>query len=413
MSGTITRRLLPLLLFAAAAPAFGQNADWRPVGAPTGQLSSVRDLQSLAADFPDSASVQLRLLNALADAGDTDSAGRLAVQLAARGYAFGPESEQAIAGMLDPDFAELFRTATEAARRPVERSRVIGTIPAEALLVESVARDPKTGWLYATTVVSRDLWVKRGDTPWEPIAIDGAGSLSGIAWDVNSGLFWIASGNFEQTPGGKAQSALLGFDPKTGTVERRLYANGSSALGDVAVGIDGTVYVSDPEQGIIHYAPPRGSALRALVGPGVFRSPQGMVAIPYTDLLIVSDYRYGLAVLDTENGRVRRITGGGGYFLDGIDALQLDGKSLLAVQNGHNPKRILRIDMNRDWLGIARIAVLESGVSGWTEPVGGTLDKDDFLYVGTGQWDRFGEGGAVLEGANPGPTEIRSLPLGE
>jgi hypothetical protein len=408
------RRLLPLLLFAcSAAPALGQDAEWRGASAATGQLSSVEELQALAQDFPDSASVQLRLVNALANAGDTESAGRVALALAARGYAFGAESEEVIAGLLDMDLAGLFRSSTEANRVPVERSRVISTLPADALLVESVARDPKTGWLYATTVVSRALWVKRGDTAWDKIELEGAGSLSGITWDVVSGLFWIASGNFEQTPGDKAFASLLGFDPETGRIERRLHANGMGALGDVTVGIDGTVYVSDPEQGIIHYAPPRATALRALVGPGVFRSPQGMVAVPYSDLLIVSDYRYGLAVLDTENGRVRRLTGGGGYFLDGIDALQLDGKSLLAVQNGHNPMRILRIDMNRDWLGIARIAVLESGHSGWTEPVGGTLAKDDFLYVGTGQWERFGEGGAVREGANPEPTQIRSLPLGE
>jgi len=407
------RRLLPLLLFVAAAPAFGQGTEWRGVNAATGQLSSVEELQALAEDFPDSASVQLRLVNALANAGDTESAGRVALALAARGYAFGKESEEVIARLLDPDFAELFRSSTEANRRQVEASRVLATLPPEALLVESVARDPKTGWLYATTVVSRQLWVKRGDTEWEGLELEGAGSLSGIAWDAASGLFWIASGNFEQTPGDKVFAALLGFDPKTGTIERRLFANGMGALGDVAVGVDGTVYVSDPVQGIIHYAPPRATGLRALVDPGVFRSPQGMVAVPNTSLVIVSDYRYGLAVLDSEDGRVRRITGGGGHFLDGIDALQLDGKSLLAVQNGHNPMRILRIDMNRDWLGIARIAVLESGHSSWTEPVGGTLDKDDFLYVGTGQWERFGEGGAVREGTNPEPTQIRRLPLGE
>lgn len=407
------RRLLPLLLLAAAGPALAQTTDWRPVNAATGQLSSVEELRALAADFPDSASVQLRLVNALANAGDTEGAGRLALQLAARGYAFGSESEDVIAGLLDLDLAELFRSSTQANRRPIEASRVLATLPADALLVEGVARDPETGWLYATTVVSRALWVKRGDTPWDKIDLEGAGSLSGIAFDVTTGLLWIASGNFEQTPGEKANSALLGFDPESGTIERRLFANGMTALGDVAVGIDGTIYVSDPEQGIIHYAAPRATGLRALVGPGVFRSPQGMVAVPYTDLLIVSDYRYGLAVLDTEDGRVRRITGGGGYLLDGIDALQLDGRSLLAVQNGHSPKRILRIDMNRDWLGIARIAVLESGHSGWTEPVGGTIDDDEFLYVGTGQWDRFGAGGAVLEGANPEPTQIRRLPLGE
>lgn len=407
------RRLLPLLLTLIAAPAVAQAPEWRGVDAATGRLTAVEDLQALAADFPDSAAVQLRLLNALADSGDTEGAGRAAVQLATRGYAFGPESQEVIAGWLDMDFAELFKSSTEANRRPVENSRVIATIPAEALLVESVARDPETGWLYATTVVSRALWVKRGDTPWEQLEIEGAGSLSGIAWDVVSGLLWVASGNFAQTPGDKAFSALLGFDPVTGRVERRLHANGMGSLGDVAVGKDGTLYVSDPEQGIIHYAKPGATGLRALVGPGVFRSPQGMAAIPYSDLLIVSDYAYGLALLDTEDGRVRRIVNESPAFLDGIDALQLDGRSLVAVQNGHRPMRILRLDMARDWLSVDRIKVYESAHSGWTEPVGGVIDKDDFLYVATGQWERFGPGGTVAEGANPAPTEIRSLPLGE
>ena len=45
--------------------------------------------------------------------------------------------------------------------------------------------------------------------------------------------------------------------------------------------------------------------------------------------------------------------------------------------------------------------------------LGGTLDGDRLLYVGTGRWDRFGDGGALADGADPGTTDIRALPLGK
>ncbi len=230
-------------------------------------------------------------------------------------------------------------------------------------------------------------------------------------WDPAAKLFWIASGDFDVTPGDKVYSALLGFDPVQGIVVRKLYANGMVALGDVAVGDDGTVYVSDPVEGIIHYAAPGDEGLHPLVGPGVFRSPQGMVAVPGKKLLIVSDYRYGLALLDTASGKVSRIVSAKPAMLDGIDGLARDGHSLIAVQNGTRPKRIVQLEMSGDWLTVEKLTVLESAHSAWTEPVGGSVSGGQFLYLGTGQWDRFAEGGTPAEGTAPGPTEVRALKL--
>ncbi|GAA0279790.1 hypothetical protein GCM10009127_21130 [Alteraurantiacibacter aestuarii] len=48
----------------------------------------------------------------------------------------------------------------------------------------------------------------------------------------------------------------------------------------------------------------------------------------------------------------------------------------------------------------------------WTEPLGGSVSQGVLLYVATGQWDRFAQGGRVNEGQEPVPTEIRSLPSG-
>ncbi|MBO9499632.1 MAG: hypothetical protein J7496_15010 [Novosphingobium sp.] len=403
-------------LFAAgillAAPALAGAPDWRGADAETGQLTAVGDLTQLARDYPDSSTVRLRLLNALADAGNTDAAGMAAIELARRGYAFSPQSEGTIAGWLDIDYAQWFASAMQVNRHQIAPSSLLTTVPAEAQLVEGLARDPKSGDLYATTIVSRALFVKRGEADWQRLELAGAGSLAGVAWDAKKKLLWVASGDYDQTPGEKVSAALIGFDPAAGQVARRLEAGGMVPLGDVAVGDDGTVYAADPVHGVIYAAGPTDQALRQLAAPGSFRSPQGLVPAP-GNRLIVSDYRYGLAVYDMGSGRVTRLSAAKPAMLDGIDGLWRRGHSLIAVQNGTSPKRILRLELADDWLSIKSVTVLESDAPGWTEPLGGTLDGDRLLYVGTGRWDRFGDGGALADGADPGTTDIRALPLGK
>jgi len=408
------RRLLPLLVLFAASSASAQDyvPEWTPVTDATGTSQTVSDLTDLSYEYPDSAAIRRKLLGAMLETPDDYLAGQ-ANALAVRGYALSKAGEDAIAAALSPEDAASFRENMARNRKPVEASTVIATLPAEARLVEGVARDPVSGDLYATTVVSRALYRKHGADPWQKVALEGTGSLSGIAWDAKRKLLWVASSTFDETPGDKVFAAVLGYDPAQGRVVKTLYANGQVPLGDIAVGADGALYAANPVAGEIHRAnPDSDDGFSALVGHGIFRSPQGMVPVPGTRLLIVSDYGYGLAALDMGNGKLWRVTGGKGEFLDGIDALQLYGHSLIAVQNGHGPKRILMLDMADSWLAIDTITVLESGVPDWTEPVGGTVDGDRLLYVGTGQWDRFGKGGAVAQGAEPVPTDIRAVPLG-
>lgn len=399
-----------LALALGAVPSGAQSgaAPWRHVDAETGKIADVASLEQLAAEFPESAAVRLRLLNALLDEGSQEAASKEALDLATRGYAFGREAETVLTEMLDPDYAAWFTAAMKRNRAPVGASTRLTAVPAEALLVESVARDPKSGDLYATTVVSRALYVLRGGAEWQRVPLEGAGSLSGIVYDAKAKLLWIASGNFDETPGEKVAAELLGYDPATGLVVRRLSGSGMGALGDVAVGEDGTVYAADPVEGTVHVARPEETVLRALVQPGTFRSPQGMAAAGR--VLLVSDYRYGLAAVDTQSGQVTRIgVAQPGMMLDGIDGLWRSGRSLIAVQNGSSPMRIVRLEMSGDWLTVRRLTVLERANSAWTEPVGGAVSNGELVYVATGQWDVFGAGGAVRDGKTPRPTDIRSL----
>jgi hypothetical protein len=397
---------------AIAAPARAQDGPappvWQAVDAEAGRLTGITDLQALKFMFPDSASVRRRLLNAYLEAERPADALAEAVELARRGYVFSPAA-QGMLLTLEP--AEEQRTALglqSANAAAVEGSGLIAAVPAEILLVESVWRDPRTGDLFATSVVSRALHVRRGEGEWRPIPLEGAGSLSGLVFDPASGLLCVGSGVFDQTPQpATAFRGVIALDPVTGREARRLAAPADGSPSDLAVADDGTVYASDPISGAVYVGRPGAGALEVLVPPGTFRSPQGLV--PWDGGLIVSDYAYGLAFVD-RGGKAWRIGAEVSVLLDGIDGMWRQGETIVAVQNGARPMRIVELSLAPDARQVRGLRVLERAHPGWTEPVGGNVSNGELVYVATGQWDRFGDGGAPA-GSAPVPSEIRALPL--
>lgn len=402
-----------VLALAVAAPARAQDGPappvWQAVDAETRRLTGITGLQALLVMFPDSASVRRRLLNAYLEAGRSTDALAEAVELVRRGYAFSPAAQEMLLtlGPAEEQRSVLGLQSTHA--EPIETSGLLATVPAEIHLVESVWRDPRSGDLFVTSVVSRALYVRRGEGEWEPIPLQGAGSLSGMAADPASGLLWVGSGVFDQTPEpASAFRGVIAIDPATGRETRRLAAPADASPSDMAVAGDGTVYASDPVSGAVYVGQPGGGALDVLVPPGTFRSPQGLV--PWDEGLIVSDYAYGLAFVD-RGGKAWRIGAEAPLLLDGIDGMWRRGEKIVAVQNGARPMRIVAFTVSPDGKRARGLRVLEQAHPDWTEPVGGNISNGELVYVATGQWDRFGIGGALTDDRSPAATEIRVLSL--
>lgn len=401
------------LALALAAPASAQEAAappvWQDAGGEAGRAAGITDLQALLAMFPDSASVRRRLLNAYLEAERPADALAEAVELARRGYVFSSGAQEMLLGLAPTEEQRGVLSLQTANAEPIEASEVFASVPAEVHLVESVWSDSRSGSLFVSSVVSRGLRVRRGEGEWEAIAPAGAGSLSGLAADAASGLLWVGSGVFDQTPEpASAFRGLIAVDPATGREARRLAAPAGASPSDLAVAGNGTVYASDPVTGAVYVGRPGAEALEVLVPKGTFRSPQGLV--PWDVGLLVSDYAYGLAFVD-KGGKVWRVAAEGPMLLDGIDGMWRRGDRIVAVQNGARPMRIVELAMAPDGKRVSDLRVLERAHSGWTEPVGGNLSGEELIYVATGQWDRFGDGGAPTGDRPPEPTAIRVLRL--
>lgn len=408
--------LIAMAVLAAGCEPAGYSVppapsqEWRAPGQP----ATLAEFETLARDFPDSASAQLRLLNARLGADDTEGAGRQAIKLTMRGYAFSVASEPQVIATLPEAARDGFTAQLSENRLPLEASKQLTTIPVEAQLVESVVRDPVTGDLFASTIVSHALYVKRGDADWQVLPVEGAGSLSGLAFDPTNGLLWVSSGVYDQTPDPEfAYRGLIALDAGTGKVVRRVAAPEGGTPSDIAVSDEGVIFASDPHSGAVYRALPGAASLDVLVPAGMFRSPQGIAPLPESNAIVVSDYSYGLALVDGASGSVIRIASRVPQWLDGIDGVWRHGNKLIAVQNGHRPMRIVEIELAEDLLSVTSLRVLERAHSGWTEPVGGGVDGDELIYVATGQWDRFGHGGQPTDDQPPIPTVVRILQLGE
>jgi len=399
------------LALALAAPLGAEVPPaWRPVDAATGQIADVAGLEQLARDFPDSASVRLRLFNAQLEAGDGEGALASLRWLAERGHVFGAGAKAQIPQLIGAAHADAARALLILAPDIIAASTVHDEIPASAGLIESVFVRPDGVPGFATSVSRRSLFVRFSQGDWREIAVPRSWALSGVASPPDGESAWVASANIDGAPEDAAR--FTGLIELPGDIDDFIYRSAPAgvAVSDLAVGPDRVVYASDPIGGGVYRLRTHAAALEALVPPGTFRSPQGLAVSADGARLYVSDYRYGLAMVDLASGAVTRLASDVSAALDGIDGLWFHNGELIAVQNGTSPMRIVALGLSDDGTRIVGGRILEQAHPDWTEPLSGSIADGALYYVATGQWDRY-EKGALREGMAAISTVIRRLPL--
>ena len=302
---------------------------------------------------------------------------------------------------------------------PVERSSVAFTVPDPTFLVEGVAVDPATGELLLSSLYQRRIVRVAADGRMEPLTApdDELWSILGMAVDPDGRSLWTVtvSGPRMQgaAPDEPLRSALVRISLADGRVLARFEPAAEipgSALDSVAVAADGTVFVSDSGAGAIHRLEPGGTGLEVLAPPGSFLSTQGLALSADGRVLWAADYGRGLAAVDTSSGEVRFPEHRGPSLL-GIDGLERHGADLIAIQNGIEPPRVVRIVLGGDGESVARVELLERAHHLYREPTLGVVVGDDLLYVAASQWRSFDEQGRLLRDQLVEPSILR-LPLG-
>ncbi len=388
----------------AAGEAF-QSEDWTALNT---HLDSAQEIR------PYSLYVYRNRVLARLLADRTDDALTLAEAAARRGlvlsFAGHPAFEAFVAR---PAFAPIARQM-EANSAPIggERSSVILQHDDTDLLPEALAYDRRGNAIIGSVRSGKILKAKRkgGDVSLLATAPGGVFDI-----EVRGKTLWAAVNNqlaFEDADPDTAFASVMAFNATTGAVKRDIrVAEETALLGDLEVAKDGTVYASDSLTPRLFRMAPDGSTLEVFAEDPRFVNLQGIALDEKNDRIFVADYLAGLFVVDTKNGAVSAIANGADAHLGGIDGLYLYGDSLIGIQNGTTPQRIVYIGLSDDASEVTKFISMQQNLPEWNEPTHGAVIGDEFRYIATSNWPSYDEDWNVREDADLQPLKIMSLPL--
>lgn len=290
---------------------------------------------------------------------------------------------------------------------------ILARSPAEPLLLESVAFDAQ-GRLLVSSI--HQAGVFRLDMDGTLVRWTGEGDTHGVfgmAADRTRGDLWITTSNSTyDTIEGDSGTALLRLELETGRVQA-VYAmpEAGHQLSDLAVGPDGTVFVSDATGGGIYMLSPGSNRLEHLVDAPERASPQGLVVSEDGRWLIFANYGTGLHRVVVETGAMQPVRVPEGVEVRGLDGLALYGARIIAIQNGTQTQRVLALRLSPDWTAVTERTALFEGQP-LSEPTTGFIAGDNFVFISRSQWTDFGQDGAP-ETATPDPAAVARIALNE
>ncbi len=202
-----------------------------------------------------------------------------------------------------------------------------------------------------------------------------------LAADVRRRWLWATSVD-------NGHSALLKFHLDSARLLRRydLPAAEKHELADMTLSPAGDLYISDA-LGALYLVDHTRDRLELFLGPGAFRSPQTPALTPDGRRLFVPDYSRGISVVDLAARTWKLLPHPPDLSLGGIDGMYLSGQTLVAIQNGVAPARLIRMRLDPALTRILTWETIEANWPGLGDATHGVRAAGHFYFIANSGWD--------------------------
>lgn len=342
--------------------------------------------------------------------GDTASIYNLACAQALNGHA--AESAALLNDLLalkldlnadkDPDFKLIyaspewasFKTQLAELRQPIVHSTVAFTLPDKDLVAAAIAIDPQSGDTYIASVRERKIVKRTKDGVVSDFATrkDGLMAVLGLVIDpVRKQLIATTSAlsfmqDFKKEDDGKAGICI--FDLDSGKLVRSAFLTPDPdhhVLSTMAEDRDGNVFVVDYATGAIYRLRRASSEIELYISSVEFHAPQALALSADERTLYVADYTDGIWGVEVLSTDLRHLDGPANVWLGGVTTLQRVANSLVALQTGTKPNRLLRLVLDPKADRITTVETLESNVPSYDSPALGAMSGGELFYIADSQ----------------------------
>jgi hypothetical protein len=325
-------------------------------------------------------------------------------QLADLGLVFAIDKEKDFEPLTNSDEFKALLKKFEDNKSPTGKSEPAFTVDEKGLITESVAYDPTTQTFYVSSVHKRKIISldKNGATKTFADQQDGLWSVLGMKVDGKRRHLWVASSAFSQMINFKKEeegfSGLFKFDLDTGKLIKKYIlpnAVAGHALGDLIVNSGGDIFATDSLTPALYVIRLQKDELELFLENDWFVSPQGLTFSADEKHLFMADYARGIFTIDVQTKKVVYLRPPSNATLHGIDGLYFHQGSLIAIQNGVNPNRIIRVALSADLKQLKKFAVLEANNPSFDEPTLGVIVKSSFYFIANSQWGKVDDNGKL------------------
>ena len=293
------------------------------------------------------------------------------------------------------EFAQILQQFAEI-RSPTGETEIVAELPGRTGVIEGIAFRARTGDLFLGDVHHRCIWRRDRDGQIARYSAEDEELLGifGLAIDEQRNALWATMSAVPEMSGYasemKGYAALAEFNLATSELRRVVPVpidGRDHGLGDLCVGPDGTVYATDSKAPVIWHLAPDAEELQKSADTPIFGSLQGLVIERRT--LLVADYMNGLFTVDLATGNINALTPPKNVTLVGIDGVVTVPGGIVAIQNGVEPQRVIRISLTADLDAVTSVSVLASGLPQLTDLGLVTLVNDRPTFIGSTGWEEF------------------------
>lgn len=399
-------RIVDLATLQRLAAGFGKTGDMQRLTWVYERLSTL---------FPNSGDYKFALAVLHAQKGEKTETYDLLMRLKQQGFGYDIKEDKRFAKVSDTKLWTYVVDNLKANLATFGEGKVAFELPKGDTLYESLAWDAKRSRLLVGSARDGSIQIVDAKGKLTPFikadAQTGLWSVYGLAADAERDLLYVASTSstyfkgFKQDDFGKA--AVFKFQLSSGKLLERYAVTGEGVhtLSTITVGKGGQMFAADGLRNRIYTID--GNQLKLVVSDPNLHSVRGLAVSDDGKLLFFADYQLGLFGVHLATGKGFAV----GYnveslVLGGIDGLYWYDGTLVVVENGMRPQRVMRLSLSPDGRSISKVMPLDVANAAFSLPTYGAVAGEKLYFIANSQKGLYGQYGTVKDGAELKPVRV-------
>lgn len=291
--------------------------------------------------------------------------------------------------------------------QPFGEGKVAFELPKGDYLFESIAWDPKRQKFLVGSARDGQIRLadKNGKLSEFITPADGSGlwSVYSMAVDPDRDLLYVASSSSLYFKGFRQEdfnkTGLFKFKLSSGKLLSKILMptnDVTHTLSSITVGKDGKVFVADGMHNEIYTI--EGDALKLIVANPKLTSIRGLAVSDDGNTLYFADYALGIFGADLKAGTGFPLAHDTTKLvLGGIEGLYWYDGTLVAIENGMSPKRVIRLNLSKDGKSVTKMMPIDVTNAAFGLPTYGTVVGNDLYFIANSQKGLYGQYGDLKD----------------